>query len=341
MSAPSLALTFLDLQIRVAEYLGNADYTSGSAGAPADAGDLERVKRIVNDGYRRFINSNDRWEFLTPLITLTFAQQYTGTATSAGTTTTLVDTTRTEATGFFNGFTFGFTGGTGINQTATVSAWNLTTHTFTFSSAVAVAPDATTTYQVASSVCVAGDVSRYYMPDGFYGSILLPFTYPTSGPRSRIEPIHEERIRELNASGQASGDPSLVAFRPLPVTTAAAGQRWEAVFWPKPQNIYTVTARARLYPDKLVNNGDFHIAGFAYDEAVLKAALAEAERQGDDNIGVQEKAFQQALKLAMDTDKQAVAKRLGDYGDKSENRAGRWQRPSNYYSVDTYNGSPV
>lgn len=339
MSAPTLALTFQDLIIRVAEYLGMADYSGGTIAVPADAGDLERCKRIVNDGYRRFIGSNDKWQFLTPLFSITFVSSYTGTATS-GSVTTLVDTTRTEVNNFFNGYTFSITGGTGAGQSGTITSYTSATHTFAFP-ALTTAPDSTSTYTVAPAVCVAGDNSRYYMPDGFFGRVMDPFTYGQSGPKIRVNEVHEERIRELNASGAASGDPQLVAFRPLPVTVAAEGQRWEAIFWPIPNNIYTVTSRARIFPDKLVNNGDFHIAGFSNDEAVLKACIAEAERQGDDVTGVQEKAFLAALQRSIDMDKQSAAKRLGDYGDKSENKAGYWQRPSNYYSVDTYNGIPV
>lgn len=75
MADPTLKLTFDKLRIRVAEYLGTAYY--GAAGdeaaqLPVDAGDLEMVGRLVNDGYARFIGENEKWNFLTVPLSLTF-----------------------------------------------------------------------------------------------------------------------------------------------------------------------------------------------------------------------------------------------------------------------------
>lgn len=70
---PTLNLTFQEMQKRVAEYLGSADYSGGAAAVPTDARDLDLVKRLVNDGYRRFITDNEKgWNFLTVPLSLTF-----------------------------------------------------------------------------------------------------------------------------------------------------------------------------------------------------------------------------------------------------------------------------
>lgn len=60
---PTLGLTFSDLILRVAEYLGVADYSGGVAAIPTDAHDLDMCKRLINDGYARFFNEY-KWEFL-------------------------------------------------------------------------------------------------------------------------------------------------------------------------------------------------------------------------------------------------------------------------------------
>jgi hypothetical protein len=71
MADPSLRLDFQALQIRVAEYLGiQADSGSGAA-VPSDASDLELVKRLVNDGYRRFLTER-AWNFLVVPLSVTF-----------------------------------------------------------------------------------------------------------------------------------------------------------------------------------------------------------------------------------------------------------------------------
>jgi hypothetical protein len=260
MADPTLSLTFQDLIIRVAEFLGIA--YRGAAGntaadVPVDAYDLDLCKRMVNDGYRRFINANPKWNFLTPRFTLTF---------------------------------------------------------------------------------VAGQ-AEYDMPDGFAGSLLAPFTYPnTDSPAIAIGTTTEQMIRQWNSGGVVSGDPQFVAFFPIAATTTTNAARWKAIFWPTPSAVYVVTARARLYPDKLVNLTDRHICGFQHDEAVLAAVLAEAERTVNDNIGNQAANFSAALAAAVRIDREAAPKRIGSYGDRSDDRMG-WQRP--FSGVDTYNGNAV
>jgi hypothetical protein len=66
----SLGLTFNDLILRVAEYLGVCSYASTVAEIPTDTHDLDLCKRVVNDGYARFLNDY-KWEFLNVTMQLT------------------------------------------------------------------------------------------------------------------------------------------------------------------------------------------------------------------------------------------------------------------------------
>lgn len=75
MMTRTLGLTFDDYIVRVAEFLGIAYYgANGSETAqnPTDAHDLDLCKRLVNDGWRRFVNSNAKWNWLFPVCTITF-----------------------------------------------------------------------------------------------------------------------------------------------------------------------------------------------------------------------------------------------------------------------------
>jgi hypothetical protein len=69
-TTPTLGLQFTDLVLRVAEYLGVADYSGGVAAIPTDAHDLDLCKRIVNDGYARFLYEKE-WFFLSVTMQLT------------------------------------------------------------------------------------------------------------------------------------------------------------------------------------------------------------------------------------------------------------------------------
>lgn len=66
----NLALSFRDLQIRVAEYLGIVDYTDAGPTPPSNASDLELVKRLVNDGWRKFCSEKPDWHFFRQTISL-------------------------------------------------------------------------------------------------------------------------------------------------------------------------------------------------------------------------------------------------------------------------------
>jgi hypothetical protein len=341
MADPSLALAFQDLILRVAEFLGIADYSGGVAGVPTDPHDLDLCKRLVNNGYRKFTNANPNWQAITPTLTITFSPIYRGTA-QAATTTTITDTLLVQPAGVsFVGMTIGITGGTGINQSSTITGYNPATGVITFN-AMAIAPDTTSQYSIAPATCVNGDNSRYFLPDNFYGQLVYPFTYDSVGPRIRIETIHEGRIRELLAGARYSGTPRLVAFRPLATSAASTGQRWEAIFYPAPNQAYNVTCRYRTYPAALTNLTDRHIFGFEYDEAVLLAALSEAEQQRNDTVGIQTQLYNEALQRALKIDGGSTPRRLGDYGDTSDDRLGvQGKRPLSFYSVDTYNGNSV
>jgi hypothetical protein len=278
---PSIALTFQDLQIRVAEIYGVASYglTGDTAAAvPTDTHDLDMVKRLVNDGWRRFIGANAKWNWLLPTFSITF-----------------------DSTG--------------------LSSDNVKTE--------------------------GGDVpaaARYYLPSGFYGQLVSNFTYSPDGPRTGIHSADELSIREMYAgSSTTTGDPYVFAIRPLLArgnATERELKRWEVIFFPTPDSAETVTARARIYPNALVNDGDYHAAGFQFDEAVLAAGMAEAEIQREHKAGPKEKAYMEKLAVAMALDRGSAPRRLGYNGDRSDGAASN--RHPYYSGADTYtSGSTV
>jgi hypothetical protein len=343
MADPTLGLTFDDMRIRVAEYLGIAYYGSDGAGVaqlPIDTHDLDLVSRNVNDGYRRFLTDYEKWNFLDVPMTLQFVAQSSGTATG-GSTTTLINSGLAGkfATSFYNGFTLRVTHASGAIDVYVVTAYNGVTGTFTFAAGTAVAVG--DTYELAAATAVEGQNFRYYMPDDFYGILLQPFTYDVGGPRIEVNPVDESRIRELFSGANTSGTPSVVAVRPINTTATSTGKRWEAMFWPKPTGTERITTRYKRFPAKLTTGTDRSVAGYQHDGTILAAAIAEAERQQSDTMGVREKAYLTALERSIATDKRAAAVRSRDYGDSSEDRGYVGRRPLNYYGVDTYNGNSL
>ena len=350
-------MSFSDFQIRVAEYLGVADYSGGAAAVPTDAHDLDLVKRLCNDGWRRFVNAQPKWNWMEPLVSLTLVPCTVGklgialnsnpsSPTPVATTNTFTDPARTETDGTWIGATVTIETGTGsgIGQSAVVAASDRYGN-FTLVGTWTVIPDDTSTYKLvplSSQLVDPADNSRYYMPDGFYGQIIGFWTYPVQGPRLKIQNTHENHIRQLYAaSGGVTGNPWLAAHRPLPRSVGAYQQRWEVLFYPTPLTAYTISVRVRIYPNKLVNTSDRTAAGFEFDEAVLAAMFAEAEGQRMDKPGPKAQAYIDAISRAIGIDRANSPKRLGYNGDRSDDAYGPGRRPLNYYSVDTYNGNPV
>jgi hypothetical protein len=347
MADPALGLTFTDLRIRVAEYLGIAYLgAAGDAAAqiPVDAHDLDLVGRIVNDGYRRFLGENPKWNFLNVPFAITFVTAYTGAATSTGTTTTLTDTSRTEANAFFIGYTIRIThAADGTVETGLISGYNSTTKTFTFA-AITTAPASADTYEVAGPTAVEGQNYRYFLPSDFYGIVLTPFTYDTQGPRISIEVVSEVELRELRSGANSSGTVSVVAFRPVPATETTTTARWEALFWPAPAGHERVTAIYKRFPGgfNLAGAGTQRsVAGFQHDAAVMAACIAAAELERTDQTGPREAAYQQLLANSKALDARAAPARSISFGDRSDDAGGFGRRPLNYYSVGTYNGTTI
>lgn len=341
MSDPSLRLTFQTLQIRVADFLGIADRSGSALAVPTDAKDLELVKRLVNDGYRRFVSESEKWNFLNVPLAITFVPQQTLTLTGGNGTTTLIagSIAGTYANDVFNGFEVTVIDTTtGTKYVYLVADYTGSSGTFTFT-AINSTLGSGDTLEIAGLRNVAGQADRYYLPDDFYGLWRPFFTYDENGPRTRIDEVPESMIREFKANNLTTGTPAEVAFRPINVDATADGKRWEAIFWPEPSGTETVSARYRRFPALLSANGDVSVAGFHHDGTVLAASLAAAELYRNDKIGIHEATYQAKLSTSKKLDSRATPMNSRPYGDNSND--GWYTRPSSDFRPETYNGVDI
>jgi hypothetical protein len=326
-----LALTFGDLRIRVADYLGLAYHGAAGTSAaakPNDAADLALVDRICNDGMRRFFNSYPKWNWVTPTFELTLCAPLDGVATAI-TATTLVDTTGLDvADHTYNGYWVWINGGTGIGQTRLVTHSDHALTNITVAAWAVPIPIIGDTYRLAPATCVLGDNRRMAMPAGFYGHIIGGLTYGLEGPSKTIEIVNERAIREMYAGGEPSGDPDYCAVRPIPTHL----HEWEILFYPRPSSAKIVTGRCRIGPDLMSDDLHTPNCGPIFDEAVLACCLAEAELQRKDGTsGDKASAASDAVRRAIALDSQAAPNNLGDYGPGKKAAAHRV-----YTGVDTY-----
>ena len=329
-----LGFTYDDFRIRVAEYLG-VSY-KGTDGLekpqlPTSAFDLDVVSRVVNDGYERFI-SDFNWEFMSPLASITFVSATTGTIETGG-TGTFTDTTRTEATGTFNGQNIKITatdGSSFVTEVLTSTAAGV----FTFADGTLVFT-AGETYSI--STAVDGSNNRYLFPEDYFGVLLRDITYglPQGSPLLRLSQRSEDEIRALESGGtETSGDPTFFAQRPIEVDDAP---RWEMILWPRPQTLRTLFYRYRRFPVALTVGTQLPITGKQHDQALLACCKAEAERQRFDKVGIEDANYQKRLEASKMLDREARPKMLGDYGDTSENELARF--PNGL--VDTFDDTSI
>lgn len=341
MSDPTLRLTFQAMQIRIADYLGMADRSGSALAVPTDAKDLELVKRLVNDGYRRFITEDEKWNFLNVPLSVRFYGSIDFTLTSRTATTLVVGSTvGTYADDFFNGYEMTATDeDTGDTFVYTVVDFTAATGTFQIASTSANL-EAGDTIKLAGPNNVAGEAWRYYLPDDFYGIWKQQLVFGETGPRVRITEVTEAELREMRAGARTTGTSLVVAFRPINTTEASTARRWEAMFWPEPSSTDTVTGVYKRFPALLSANGDASVAGFQHDDTVMQAAYAAAEFLRHDSIGIHEQMYQAKLDKSKRLDARSFPRQNRPYGDRSD-PMGSYVRPSSDYRPDTYNGAEV
>lgn len=234
MAEPTSALGFYGLILRVAEKAGMAYYgTTGQEKAkiPIDGFNLDRCKRIVNDGFRRFVaNSPKRgWQWQERIAKIALSAAESGIATGGG-ATTLIDTdNRDEDDDYFNDWILTITGGTGVGEYATVTDFDNGTSTLTFTAlSGGSTPDTTSIYRIEKV---------NLLPEDFNGEVDGPITFAVSTNRgSNIEWVGEATIRRNRADFITTGYTLRAAIRPYqPVAgTLGSARRWELIVDPAP-----------------------------------------------------------------------------------------------------------
>lgn len=234
MSEPTGVLGFQNILLRVAEKAGMAYYGSdgqGKAVVPVDAYNLDKCKRIVNDGFRLFDGSPppQGWHWKERIADISLEATANGTATG-GTPTTLIDTTsRDEDDDHFNDWLLTITAGTGISETAIVTDFDNGTSTLTFTAlSGGSTPDTTSIYRIEKI---------NLMPEDFDGQVAGAVTYTAaSNHATSLSIVDESTIRRFRANFISTGYVTKIAFVPYqpPAGTLNTSRRWEMKTDPAP-----------------------------------------------------------------------------------------------------------
>ena len=123
---------------------------------------------------------------------------------------------------------------------------------------------------------VASD-STYHLPDDFVEFIGPLVFAPSSGVMyPQIEVVGAHIVQHRLEQTITAARPTMVAVR-VRSTDPAFGTRYEAIFWPVPNESITVSYYSSINPNRLSDDAELPLGGQPHAQAVLEACLYAAE----------------------------------------------------------------
>ena len=93
-------------------------------------------------------------------------------------------------------------------------------------------------------------------------------------------------IRAARAGSSDTGHPQMAAIRPKVEDSGLGPVQWELMFWPEPQDVYTVQIPYRRSLDLLTTAERYPICPVEHAETLREVCLWQAEVQTNDEQGV-------------------------------------------------------
>jgi hypothetical protein len=178
------------------------------------------------------------------------------------------------------------------------------------------------------SIQTVSGVSVYDLPADFAG-LFGPLTHASDSANlyPTIKYVNESMIRNLLQQTASSGRPDKASIRPK-AFNRAEGQRYEILFWPTPDQEYSIEYRSKINPDsvQLIPNAPQEqeiYGGDRYSEMFLEAAYLAADEIQGVKRSVHEERFMRAVSVAVGSDRVLIApESLGYNADRSRSRLG-------------------
>ena len=190
-----------------------------------------------------------------------------------------------------------------------------------------------------SSIITAEGVASVTVPN-VVGRILGP-AFHIDGSRAPIPVVADcdiERLRSRNPG--AVGRPQFVCLRHKQAY-GASGQANEIVFYPTPDEAYTLHFRMECDPKPIdADTNPFPLGGPKYGELVLESCLSVAEQRANDEVGLHTERFTKLLETAIAQDRRSTAENYGPMSGPEGNHARFVRTP--YRPLKIYfNGQPI
>ena len=149
----------------------------------------------------------------------------------------------------------------------------------------------------------------YELPEDFAPYLKRP-TFIEGQNYPNPELTSEQIIYNNRTADNTSSYPQYAAIRAGDYSPQT-GQVYELLFWPTPDAAYTYTYSYAFVPEKPVNDDDVFIGGAEASECILEMALAVAETQEDDTIGIHNQKAQLMLAQLINFDEKLAPPSVG------------------------------
>lgn len=310
MAESTLSLGFTDFMAEVADYLGwGRDSTLWGAARTAE------LDAMVQSGYRQFLyppvlqgqGASHRWWFLRPVTTLpTWIDIAVGAATVTGGAYVAPSTPITASTATFYDSMIGKT-------LVITGVGSFVVDGYTSSTVISVTGDASAAAAATFSMDANGD---YRAPDDF-GGLQGDMTFAADEGWIPLQLIPEGMVRSYRQHSTGTGRPRYAAHQVLS-SAGAIGQRFNFLFWPEPDALYTLSYQYNVLVAKLATAVPYPLGGMQHGETVLQSCLAVAENRREETRGPQWERFMERLSASISVDAGNEPVWLGYNGDESD-----------------------
>lgn len=129
--------------------------------------------------------------------------------------------------------------------------------------------------QINATLSLTNGDFDYDLPATF-GTVASEFTLSAGSSARPLKMVDESEVRKLQASSNESGTPLYVAIRPKAVALTAT-QAWEAIFYPKPNDSFTVSYRYRASTVQADGTNLYPLGTDVHADTILASCLSVAE----------------------------------------------------------------
>ncbi len=187
-----------------------------------------------------------------------------------------------------------------------------------------------------TTLTTAADQWQYDLPYDFGRLIGDVYHAPDTGHFSIVHVMQGEILRRRQMQRE-SGKPQLLSVR-YKDNDGGSGQIQEMIFWPVPDQAYTLHYQYEAFPYELSYSNPYPLGGMKYAEVIIESCLAVAEQHADLEQNVHYARFQELLIDAVMRDQKHGTSYYGFMGDSGELGKGAMPYPYPINGNITYKG---